>query len=93
MIVDPALPDMDGLVAAEIISRARPIPIILVSQAADVDLIARAESVHVAAYLIKPIIQADLEPAIALARRQFRLVQSLSNQLDRLRQAVADDRP
>lgn len=93
IIMDPALPDMDGLVAAETISRARPIPMILVSPIADVDLIARAESVHVAAYLIKPITQADLEPAITLATRQFQLLQSLTNELDRLRQAVDDDPP
>ena len=93
IVMDPALPDMDGLVAASTISRARPIPIILVSQAADVGLIARAESVHVAAYLIKPITQANLEPAIALATRQFEFMQSLTKELDRLRQAVADAPP
>jgi response regulator NasT len=93
MIMDPALADMDGLVAAETIGRARPIPIILVSPIADVDLIDRAESAYVAAYLIKPITQAKLEPAIALATQQFQRLQSLDKELNRLRQAFADDPP
>ena len=42
------------------------------------------------AYLVKPIKQADLEPAIALAIRRFEQFQQLRQEADDLRQALED---
>ena len=49
---------------------------ILVSAYHDAELIERAED-HILAYLVKPIKQADLEPAIAIATRRFEQFQAL----------------
>jgi response regulator NasT len=56
----------------------------------DPGLIKRAESDHILAYLIKPIKQADLEPAISIAMRRFEQFQDLRKETADLRQALED---
>jgi len=90
VITDIKMPDKDGLDAAIEISRDKPTPVVLVSAYYDNDLINRALQDHVLAYLIKPIKQADLETAIALAMRRFQEFQALHKQSDDLRQALED---
>lgn len=90
VITDIKMPEMDGIDAANQICREEPIPIILVSAYHDADLIRRAEEDHILAYLVKPIKQADLEPAIALAMRRFEQFQSLRKEATDLRQALED---
>ncbi|HVW39250.1 MAG TPA: ANTAR domain-containing protein, partial [Pirellulales bacterium] len=53
-------------------------------------LIERAEESHVFAYLLKPITQLQLEPAIMLAMRRHDEFQALKHEADDLRQALAD---
>jgi len=90
VITDIKMPVLDGIDAANVIYQTRPIPVILVSAYHDPDLISRAEADHIMAYLIKPIKQADLEPAIAIAARRFEQFQTLRQEAVDLRQALAD---
>jgi len=90
VITDIRMPERDGIEAAEEIYRTRPIPIILISAFHDADLISRAELDHVMAYLVKPVKQAHLEPAIALAWRRFEQFEALRREAADLRQALAD---
>lgn len=90
VITDIKMPDMDGIDAATEIYRQNAIPVILVSAYHEQELIARAESDHILAYLVKPIKQADLEPAISLAMRRFTQFQELRKEAADLRQALAD---
>ena len=90
VITDIKMPDMDGIDAAAQIYRDGPIPVILVSAYHDAELIRRAEADHILAYLVKPIKQADLEPAIALAMRRFEQFQALRKEAADLRQALED---
>lgn len=90
VITDIKMPDMDGIQAATEIRKSYAVPIILVSAYHDPELIERALADHVLAYLIKPIKQADLETAIALAMRRFKEFQALHQQADDLRQALED---
>jgi CheY-like chemotaxis protein len=75
-VLSTAVPTMSGhsaLGASRRIGRclSKRYAVILVSAYHDPDLIARAESDHILAYLVKPIKQAHLEPAIAIAMRRF----------------------
>lgn len=90
VITDIKMPEMDGITAATEIYREAPLPVILVSAYYDQDLIERAEANHVMAYLVKPIEQKDLLPAIALARCRFQQFQALRQETADLRQALED---
>jgi response regulator NasT len=90
VITDVRMPEMDGIEAASIVYRENPIPFILVSAYLDQDLIDRAEADHILAYLIKPIEQKDLAPAIAIAYRRFEQFQALRKEASDLRQALED---
>ena len=90
VITDIKMPDLDGIDAAMKIYGERPIPVILVSAYSDSRLIERAEADHIMAYLVKPIKQADLEPAIGLALRRFEQFEALRREAADMRQALED---
>jgi response regulator NasT len=90
IITDIKMPDMDGIDAARQICQDEVTPVILVSAFSDPDLIERAGSNYVMAYLVKPIKQKDLEPAIAIVMRRFEEFQALRKEADNLRQAIQD---
>jgi response regulator NasT len=90
VITDIRLPDGDGLEAAREIYQAEPVPIIVLSAFHESELIARAEKSHVLAYLVKPIKQEDLEPAIAIAMTRFQELRTTRQEADNLRQALED---
>jgi response regulator NasT len=90
VITDIKMPDMDGIAAAVQIYQERPVPVILVSAYHDAELVERAEADHILAYLVKPIKQTDLAPAIAIAMRRFAQFQSLRQEAADLRQALED---
>jgi AmiR/NasT family two-component response regulator len=66
------------------------LPIILISAYHEDEMIERAETDHIMAYLVKPIKEADLQPAIALAMRRFQQFQALQQEASDLRQALED---
>jgi response regulator NasT len=90
VITDIKMPDMDGIEAAARLSKNGPIPVILVSAYHDPDFVRRAAEDHIMAYLVKPIKQSDLEPAIAIAVRRFGQFQALQREASDLKQALQD---
>lgn len=87
-ILDIKMPEMDGIEAAQKITMERPIPIILLTAYSERELAERAASANVSAYLMKPISEQDLLPAIALAVSRFKEFQSLHQEVDDLRDAL-----
>ena len=91
VITDIRMPDMDGIdAAAEIAHRNGLVPVILVSAYHEQELIERAQLDYILAYLVKPIKQADLAPAISLAMTRFAQFQTLRQEAASLRQALED---
>lgn len=90
VITDIKMPDMDGIEAAEQICREHPTPVILVSAYHTPDVVERAVGDYVMSYLVKPIGQADLVPAIALAFQRFQQVEALRQEAANLKQSLAD---
>jgi response regulator NasT len=90
VITDIKMPDMDGIDAAAQIFRDRPTPVIIVSAFHDPELIRRAQDDHILAFLVKPIKQTDLEPAIAIAMRRFEQFQAMRKETADLKQALED---
>jgi response regulator NasT len=90
VISDIRMPGRSGLEAARAIYDERPVPIVIVSAFSDAELIARAEESHVLAYLVKPIREQSLGPAIAIALRQFDQFKALRSEAVTLKQALED---
>lgn len=87
-ILDIKMPEMDGIEAARQITATRPIPIILLTAYSERELAERAASANVSAYLMKPVSEQDLLPAIALAVSRFKEFQMLHQEVDNLREAL-----
>jgi two-component system, response regulator PdtaR len=72
------------------LNRKRPLPVILVSAHHTDAFIDRARQNHILAYLIKPITDTDLAPAIAIAMDRFEQFQTLREEATNLKQALED---
>ena len=87
-ILDIKMPVMDGIEAAERITHARPIPIILLTAYSEAQLVERAARANISAYLMKPVAEEDLLPAITLALTRFTEFESLRREVADLREAL-----
>jgi response regulator NasT len=87
-ILDIKMPRMDGLEAAEAITREHPIPIIILTAFSDREYVERAKSTAIHAYLIKPVREAKLMPTIELAQARFQEQQTLAEEVQTLEEAL-----
>jgi len=87
-ILDIKMPVMDGIEAAERIAQDRPIPIILLTAYSETQLVERAAQANISAYLMKPVSEEDLLPAITLALTRFRDFQASRQEIANLRAAL-----
>lgn len=90
IVTDVKMPDMDGLEAAKIICSKTPVPVVVVSAYHDEDYIKRATEQCVMSYLVKPLDEASLKAALALAMRRFREFEALHKENANLRQTLED---
>ena len=88
ILLDIAMPDLDGISAAREILAVRPVPIVIVTGHADPDLVERAAAAGVFTYLLKPIGPRDLDAAIQVAQARFAELQALRRQVADLSQAL-----
>jgi two-component system, response regulator PdtaR len=90
VVADMRMPDMDGLEAIEAINRFAQAPAILITGHSTPTAIEKARSLGVMSYLVKPVTESDLAPAIALAHRQFGEMHALRKEATELRQALEE---
>lgn len=90
ILMDIKMPEMDGLAASRAIMQQQPAAIILLTSYSDPELVAEADEAGVQAYLVKPVDEAELRPAIQLAMSRFRQLQGLAEEVESLKQALAD---
>ncbi|MDO8674436.1 MAG: response regulator [Dehalococcoidia bacterium] len=88
VIMDIKMPRLDGIDAARAINSERPVPIVLVTAYSEKQLAARAADAGIFAYLIKPVSEADLLPAIILATSRFDEFQLLKKGIEDLKEAL-----
>lgn len=81
-ILDVMMPKKTGLEAAEVISRERIAPVMLLTAYSEVPIIEQANRVGVLAYLVKPFRQQELQPAIEIAITRYREMLALEGALD-----------
>ena len=84
VLMDVKMPDMDGIDAAKILTEDRVAPVVLLTAFSQKDLVERASAAGVVAYLVKPIEEADLSPAIEIALARFAEFRELEKEVDDL---------
>lgn len=88
ILMDIRMGDMDGIEASRRILSERSVPIIILTAFSNGDLIERADAVGVSGYIVKPVTENDLLPAITIARSRFRQLKDLEREVGNLKEAL-----
>lgn len=88
IMMDIRMPEMEGTEAAARIRDSYPVPIIMLTAYADKETIKRAEAAGALAYLVKPVNENELPPAINIAMARFRELQALRSQVNELEDSL-----
>lgn len=88
IIMDVKMPIMDGITAAKTIAEENIAPVLLLTAYSQQDIVEKASDAGVIAYLVKPIREEQLFPAMEIAVNRFAQVQKLSAELDDLKDSL-----
>jgi two-component system, response regulator PdtaR len=88
ILMDIKMPDMDGIEAAKILTEERIAPVVLLTAFSQQDLVQRAKAAGVVGYLVKPIKEAELAPAIEIALARFAEFRQLEKEVDTLQEQL-----
>lgn len=88
IVTDIFMPGLDGLAAVAELCREQPTAVMIISGHHQPELIERALNERVLAYLTKPVQEADLQTAVALAVRRFREFSALERHTDDLAETL-----
>lgn len=89
VVMDIRMPEMDGISAAEILTREKLAPVVLLTAWSDEDLIERARNAGVVHYVTKPWRQSDLKPAIEIALSRFQEFRTIESKVKDLEDSLA----
>jgi len=88
IIMDIRMPEVEGTEAASRINQQRPTPILMLTAYTDRETIRKAEQAGALGYLVKPVNEAELTPAINIAMARFRELQALRNEVSELQESL-----
>jgi two-component system, response regulator PdtaR len=88
IFMDIKMPGLDGISAASTIMTRSPRPIILLTAWSERDLVHRAQEAGVLAYLVKPVREAELVPAIEIAMARFAELRALQQEVGSLKETL-----
>ncbi|HAT97812.1 MAG TPA: response regulator [Acidaminococcaceae bacterium] len=83
VIMDVKMPEMNGLAAAKAIGDERLAPVLLLTAYSQREIVQQATDSGVFAYLVKPIREEELFPAMEIAMNRFVAFQRLNAELDK----------
>lgn len=81
IIMDVKMPIMDGLEAAAIIGEENIAPVLLLTAYSQKDIVEKATKAGVIAYLVKPVREEQLFPAMEIAFSRFAQLQQINQEL------------
>lgn len=82
VIMDIKMPEMDGIAAAKIISQEKIAPVLLLTAFSQSEIVEKAKDSGVLGYLVKPVKEANLFPAMEIALSRFREFADLEKELE-----------
>ena len=85
-IMDVKMPGKGGIAAAKIIIEEKISPVLLLTAYSQDDIVEKANEAGVMAYLVKPIREEQLFPAIKIAYERFHDMLSLEDELGKLKE-------
>jgi AmiR/NasT family two-component response regulator len=88
VLMDIKMPDMNGIDAAKVLTEERIAPVVLLTAYSDRDLIQQAREAGVVGYLVKPIQEANLAPAIEVAMARFLEYRALEKEVNNLEEQL-----
>jgi response regulator NasT len=88
VVMDVGMPVMDGVTAAEKISKVKPLPVVLVTADTESETIERARLAGVMNYVVKPVRAEQLFAAVDLAIHQFVELSSLREEVAKLQETL-----
>ena len=88
VIMDIKMPEVDGIAAAEELTRSKIAPVVLLTAYSDQGLVERAKEAGVVGYVVKPFRETELMPVIELCLARFAEFQSLEKEVGDLKEAL-----
>lgn len=88
VLLDVKMPVLDGLSAAEQINQLGTTAVVMLTAFSSPEFVERAAQAGVMGYLVKPVNQSDLRPALELARSRFAEQASLTAEIGQLTQQL-----
>jgi len=82
------MPGMGGIAAAKTIIEEGIAPVLLLTAYSQTDIVEQANDAGVLAYLVKPIREEQLFPAIDVAYERFKEMQGLNKELENLKSSL-----
>ncbi len=90
ILMDVKMPELDGIEAARQIRYARLAPVVLLTAYSQADLVAKAAESGVYGYLIKPVREDQLLPALSMAMNRFHDDQALRKDIADLEKSLEE---
>ncbi len=88
VIMDIKMPEMDGITASKIISNEKIAPVLLLTAYSQKEIVDKAKDSGVLAYLVKPVKEANLFPAMEIALSRFREFTDLEKELEDIKNSL-----
>ena len=88
VVMDIKMPDVDGITAAENLTRERVAPVVLLTAYSDQPLVEQAKEAGVVGYVVKPFREAELMPVIELSLARFEEFRALETEVGGLKDAL-----
>ncbi|MDQ0199490.1 ANTAR domain-containing response regulator [Neobacillus ginsengisoli] len=92
IVMDVKMPKMNGIKAGRIIYQAYQIPVLLLTAYSERDLVEEAKNAHILGYLVKPISERDLIPAVEIAMAQANRLKALTNDIKKMEEKIEDQK-
>ncbi|MGA3598682.1 response regulator [Lysinibacillus agricola] len=77
VLMDIEMPKINGLKASEVIGRQLDIPVLLITAYSQKEFVEKSKQDNIMGYLVKPVSEASLIPAVIIALQQAKRTQTL----------------